>query len=254
MCHVRIKSLILVFMIAIMAGSCSLDFRIPSQKLQLQEHQLVSAPQPAPFQFQPVEGTQEQVLSDHAGERQKLIYNEIITVNQNPALQSMGESADLLAVLVTDVQDHMKQHVQLKRNDELIFEAPAGLPSPAMPLQALWTYDDHWALEILYADTETYAGRIYIDGESINDTMGYDDAFGLQLLAGEPFYFYYKEEGIGYSYAGKQYDLSYNEIPHYYCCGESMLNPVQAENMVAFFARKADAWYYVELGAFDNKP
>jgi len=254
MCHIRIKSTIFLLMIAVIAGSCSTDHNTPSQKLQLQEHQLTRAPEPAPFQFQPIEGTQEQVQADHAVERVEVIYNEIITVDLNPAMQSMGKTSDLLAVLVTEAHDRMKQHVQLKRNEEIIFEAPAGLPSPAMPLQALWTYDDHWALEILYADMETYSGQIYIDGKCINDTMGYEDAFGLQLLAGELFYFYQKDDIFGYSYAGQENDLSYNEISHYYCCGDSMLNPIQAEDMVAFFARKADNWYYVELGAFDNNP
>ena len=240
--------------IAMVIMSCTISARAPEKSLNLEEHQLINAPQPAPFQFQPIEGTQEQVQSEHAVERAQVVYNEIITVDLSPAMQSMGESNDLLAVLVTDVQDRMKQHVQLKRNDELIFEAPVGLPSPAIPLQALWTYDDHWALEILYADMETYAGRIYIDGGCINDTMGYEDAFGLQLMAGEPFYFFQKGSSFGYVYGGEEHNLGYDEIPHYYCCGETMLNPVQAKNMVAFFARKADTWYYVELGEFDTKP
>ena len=89
--------------IAMVIMSCTISARAPEKSLNLEEHQLMSAPQPAPFQFQPIEGTQEQVQSEHAVERAQVVYNEIITVDLSPAMQSMGESSGLLAVLVTDV-------------------------------------------------------------------------------------------------------------------------------------------------------
>ncbi len=44
--------------------------------------------------------------------------------------------------------------------------------------------------------------------------------------------------------------LGYDEIPHYNCCGESSLNPKIYPNLVAFFGRKGQAWYYTEIGVF----
>jgi hypothetical protein len=120
-----------------------------------------------------------------------------------------------------------------------------------LPLQGLWTYDGHWALEILFADTSTWAGQIYIDGELVNRAKGFDEAFGFQLLGGRPFFFYSREGHMGFSYDNQEVDLRYEEIPHYMCCGESSLNPVHAQNMTAFFARQETTWYYVELGVFE---
>ena len=86
----------------------------------------------------------------------------------------------------------------------------------------------------------------------MNALKGYDEAFGFQLLAGKPFYFYLRNGHVGYSYDGKEMELDYDEVPHYRCCGESVLNPVQARNMVAFFAVREKTWFYDELGAFDE--
>ena len=148
------------------------------------------------------------------------------------------------------VDDPLRQIVDLIRGDEIIFSTDAGLPSPALPQQGLWTYEDHWVLEILLAEDEIWMGEIFQDGELINDLMGYEEAFGFQLLAGEPFFFYQRNGQLGYSYAGQETDLPYDHIPHYRCCAEDTLNPVQAEQMVAFFAQQGELWFYLELGDF----
>ncbi len=224
----------------------------PAGNLQLEEHPLGGAPQLDPLTFQPIEGTQEQLLATHATDRAMTIPREVITVEGNPAISSLGESGDLVATLITATEGEPEQTVRLWRGDELIFETAAGLPSPAMPLQGLWTYGGHWALEILLADQDTWAGQVFIDGDLVNESQGYDEAFGLQLLAGRPFFFYLRNGHVGYSLDGQETDLDYTEIPHYRCCSESSLNPVQAQNMVAFFAARNQTWFYVELGDFDG--
>jgi hypothetical protein len=40
-------------------------------------------------------------------------------------------------------------------------------------------------------------------------------------------------------------------VIHYQCCSASALNPVQAQKMLAIFARRGEMWYYVEAGVFD---
>lgn len=245
---IKLFKLTLTVTFCIFLGGCAILSPKQAGTLKLEEHQLFGRPELTPLSFTPLDGTQAEILAKHTDERALSVINEVVTVEGSPAMSSLGESKDLQAVVVTASQGKPDQTVKLMRANEVIFQAPAGLPSPAVPVQALWTYDKHWALEILYADETTWAGKIYIDGTLINDQKGYDDAFGLQLLDGKPFFFYKRDGKIGYSYDGNETILGYNEIPHYFCCAETEYNPIQAENMVAFFAQKDNTWYYVELG------
>lgn len=244
------RIVVLVFFVIALNGCTLLPQRVST--LQLEEHQLSSAPELVPLGFDPLQDSQEEVLAKHASERALIVLNEVFTDNGNPAITSLGENAELKAVVVNATPGQPDQTVRLVRGDELVFEAPAGLPSPAVPVQALWTYDGHWALEILFTDETTWAGQIFIDGKLVNEEKGYDEAFGLQLLADKPFFLYMRDGHAGYSYDGKETDLDYSEIPHYRCCAETGINPLPAQNMVALFAAKNQEWFYVELGAFDK--
>lgn len=244
-----LSKIVVLVLFAIALSGCTL---LPQRAstLQLEEHQLTGAPELVPLGFEPLQGTQEEVLARHAIERGMIVSNETFPVDGNPAITSMGENTELEAIVVTTTQGQPDQSVRLLRGDELVFEAPAGFPSPVIPVQALWTYDGHWALEILFADETTWAGQIFINGVLVNEKKGYDEAFGLQLLADKPFFFYMRDGHAGYSYDGKETDLEFSEIPHYRCCAETEINPIPAQNMVAFFAVKDQEWFYVELGAF----
>jgi hypothetical protein len=245
----RLFSLLTItLLLGIMLCGCT---AAPAQNaLQLTETELSAAPSTDMRSFEPSQGTQEDVLAVHADEQAKAIVFEITDMDGNPAMTAKGDDTSLKSVMFTAAGDTPTQTVQVLRGDEVIFETPAGLPSPALPLQALWTYNDHWALEVLFSDATTWAGQVFIDGELVNAQKGYDEAFGLQLLAGKPFFFYMRDGHAGYSYDGKETDLDYSQIPHYNCCSESVTNPEPAENMVSFFALRDGTWYYVELGAF----
>ena len=238
----------LIILVLVFLGGCATPKTAGG--LQIEEYQLKEQPQVVPLTFEPVDGTQAEILAAHATERDAKITFEITAPEGSPMMGSQGEQKDLKAVVLTAVSGQPLQTVQLIRGSEVIFETPGGLPSPAVPVQALWTYGGHWALEVLYSDETTWAGRVFIDGEMVNEQKGYEEAFGLQLLDGKPFFFYKREGKIGYSYDGKETDLGYDEILHYYCCAETEMNPIPAEKMVAFFAKKGDVWYYVELGVF----
>jgi hypothetical protein len=233
-------------------SGCTPSATPPAGPLRLEEHELAGPPEIESRVFQPVDGAMEEVLAARAEERAAAIPHEVAMVEGGPAIASLGETSDLLAVMSTATEGLPEQTVTLYRDDEAIFETSAGMPSPALPLQGLWTYDGHWALEILFSDESAWAGRVFIDGELVNEVEGYDEAFGFQLLAGKPFYFYVRDGAVGYSYDGQGTDLGYSEVPHYRCCSESTLNPVQAQTMVAFFALRDATWFYVELGAFDR--
>jgi len=72
------------------------------------------------------------------------------------------------------------------------------------------------------------------------------------LLPGRPFTFSTVTGQLGYAYDGQETLLDYDQIPHYHCCGESSLNPLQAEQMVAFFGVQDGEWFYIELGDFSG--
>lgn len=218
----------------------------------LEEHRLQSPPDPDTGTFLPVDTTQEEVLSQHQDERQLSVINPVEFSDQVgvPVMTSLGPGEPLNAVLLTSEIDPPRQVAEVRKGDEVIFSVDAGLPSPALPLQSLWSYDGNWVLEIIFLEEDVFQGRIYQDGQLINDSKVYQDAYGFQLLAGKPFYFYQREGSLGYFYDGQETPLPYQEIPHYGCCSASTINPQPAENMVAFYARTGDDWYYVELGDF----
>jgi hypothetical protein len=240
---------VLVFLLSLALAACSPGPVQPAASIQLEEHALAAPPATDQVSFQPLDGSQEEILARHAAEREKAYRPTTTDVAGNPALLPNGEACNLVALLTTG-QNPPEQSVQVQLAGAPIFTAGAGLPSPLLPLRGLWCYGGHWALEVLFTNETMWAGQVYVDGELLNEAKGYDEAYGFQLLSGKPFYFYQKDGHTGYSYDGQETDLEYDQIPHYYCCGETALNPVQAEDMVAFFAQKGEDWYYVELGDF----
>ncbi len=238
------------------SGACQANSVSTGSVLTLDETPLQGPPNSDNGIFLPIGTTQEEVLGKHSEERERTVYNEFYQADGDvyPRTNSLGPGQELIAILGTSTTETYRQTVSILNGDENIFNVDAGLPSPALPLQGLWSYPDHWALEILYSDEETWQGRVYLDGELLNESLNYQEVFGFQLLEGKPFYFYQREDGLGYNYDGIETSLPYDEIPHYNCCSAYVINPIPAENMVAFFARTGDQWFYVELGDFSQEP
>jgi hypothetical protein len=248
--HIRAPLALLAVLTTSLVACEPSHLRLPGN-LVLEEHALTQPPESDPLSFHPLAGTQEEILAQHAVERSKIFPTAVSMVDDNPALRAPWDGGELVAVLLTAAGDPPLQSVQLSTDGRVVFAAPAGMPSPVLPLRGLWTYDGHWALEILFATPEVWTGQIFVDGELVNQEREYDEAFGFQMLSGKPFFFYRRGEHVGLSYDGQEADLEYDNIPHYLCCSEGVLNPTQAENMVAFFAQHGDTWYYVELGTFE---
>jgi hypothetical protein len=216
-----------------------------------EEHALTQAPSLEPLSFDPVEGTQQDVLARHAAQRERAFPDHSFFDESTPGLWAPWEGGRIEARVLTAEGDEPQQTIELAYRDWILFTTPAGLPSPALPLQGLWTHDGHWALEVLLTTPDTWAGQVFEDGELVNQGKGYDEAFGYQLLADRPFFFFQRNGVIGVEYDDQDAELGYTLVPHYRCCSESALNPVQAEEMVAFFAVRDGVWYFVELGAFE---
>jgi hypothetical protein len=193
----------------------------------------------------------EAVLALHAAERSKLIPDGSLLLDGHHAMRaSLG--GDRLTATEFWGTDASSGWVSVTRDDQQIYRIDVGMASPIAGLQGLWTYEDHWALETAYMTPDSFGGRLSVDGTLIVPRGGLDQAFDFQLMRGKPFYFLSKLDHIGYSYNGREIPAGYDEIPHYQCCSASVLNPLHADNMVAFFARRGDTWYYIEIGVFGD--
>jgi hypothetical protein len=219
--------------------------------LTLEEHALTGPPALEPLAFTPVEGTQAGILARHAALRADRLPVQLTTIDGLPAIRADEVDGTLVAKVVITNNETQEMEVELLDADRVVFTAPAGFPSPASPLQALWTYDGQWALEILLATPDEWKGQLYVSGQLVNEQYGYEEAFGSQLLDGKLFYFYQKDGTIGISYDGQDTPLGYSQLPHYQCCSGSAMNPQQAREMVAFFAERNGVWYHAEVGKFD---
>lgn len=151
--------------------------------------------------------------------------------------------------------------IEVLLDDKVIYTADGGKGNtPYYNLQGLWEYNDHWVLEHVYVTvtvdekgntTDNIIGQVVRDGVLLNKEYSYEEVFGFQLMKGKPFYFYKENGKIGISYEGQNFIMEFEEIPRYNCCSPAELNPRQSQNMVSFFARKGEIWYYVEIGVYE---
>lgn len=218
--------------------------------LSIEEHALVSQPTLDPLTFTPVQGTMADIMAVHAAELARTFPDNSLLVEGRFSLRTALGSDTLTATLNYDTSG-AAGWVTVSRNDTEIYRIDVGMGSPITPLRGLWVYDGHWFLETAYITAESIVGQLTRDGELLNASQGNSDVFGYQLLHGRPFYFFRRDARLGFFYNGHEVLAGYDEIPRYGCCSASEVNARQAQNMVAFFARRNQTWYYVEIGVFD---
>lgn len=235
--------------------------------LTLEEYALEGPPQVEPLTFRPVQGTQEEILAKHRAEREKHFPDNSFFDDRRFALRTEMGDRELVAREDTN-QAGTESWVTITDNGEEIYRISTGSGSPVLsPLRGLWANEEEWVLETAYIhqrdethtqDGETVdvvfiepIGQISQDGELLNERYDYEEMFGFQLMAGKPFYFFKQGGVIGFSYDKEAILAGYDEVLHYGCCSLGILNPIHAQNMVAFFARRGVVWYYVEIGNYD---
>lgn len=154
---------------------------------------------------------------------------------------------------------YLKEAVQVMKGDQVIYTTQPSDASPIDPLRGLWTYGDyHWVLEYARVDnaagpdnsiSSNVTGQIVLDGELLNETRGYQEAFGFQLLNGKPFYFFQRDGQIGVAFGDDEETLlGYEQIPHYQCCSGAEENPRLYAGGVTFFATRGGTNFYVAIG------
>ena len=190
-------------------------------------------------------------MKRHESERK-----DIVRYEEAPLFQEKVLTA------VTNINLIAEATVEVRLDDEVILSVPAGDFSYSAAMDAVfgvWVHGEHWYMEMAHVAYETEGnsfkgitqGEIFRSGESLSELFGYDETFGFQLLAGEPFFIFRKGDEFGLNYAGEEVMLGFDEVAHHYCCGFSLYNPTHYENMVAFFASRDGKRYYVEAGVFE---
>ena len=190
------------------------------------------------------------VMKRHESERKDLVHYEEAPLFQEKVLTA-----------VTNINLIAEATVEVRLDDEVILSVPAGDFSYSAAMDAVfgvWVHGEHWYMEMAHVAYETEGnsfkgitqGEIFRSGESLSQLFGYDETFGFQILAAEPFYFFKKGGEIGLNYAGEEVLLGVDEVARHYCCGFSLYNPTHYENMVGFFASREGKRYYVEAGVF----
>jgi hypothetical protein len=252
----------LAVLLIVMLAGCSAVHETPAPippELSIEEHTLTRRPEAEYTQLYFAESTPEGILAKHAGDREQSVYimdQACMVGNQFGQCVAVGN--DQFTALGDSGSVGDRVSVTVARNGSPIYNIPAGVISPINSVQGLWVYGNHWALETAYVTTHQTGneidsqatGQISMDGQLINKQYGYQEAFGFQTMHGKPFYFFKRHGKIGISYNSVEILLGYAEVLHYGCCSGATLNPRVAQNMVAYFARKGNTWYYVEIGVF----
>ena len=162
--------------------------------------------------------------------------------------------------LLTAVQSYNRNSSQswgiVQRNGTEIYRISTGPASPLESLRGLWSYDNHWVLEVapitekkignngIEVDTK---GQLVEDGRSLNNQYGYEEAFNFQTLGGRPFYFFQKNGKIDAWYDGQVVPLGYDAISHYGCCSAAQRNPRMFTNLIVFFGSRGPTDYFVQI-------
>lgn len=136
-------------------------------------------------------------------------------------------------------QEGGKTIVRVYRNDLPIYQTSSDVVHVRPPLYGLWTYGDHWAVEVL--------DSISIDGQAVNSLYNYQKSYEFSLLAGIPVYFFEKDGRLGLNFNGQPVLLDGQSTPHYQCCSGAMDNPRKNGRVLIFFIQKGVEWYYVEV-------
>ncbi len=255
----RFSSIVFYMLSSFMFSDKAPESPFLSPGVSVEEHELENTPQVDPLTFVPVQGSQEDILKEHEQERLKRFPDNLTMDQGRSAMWAAWKSGRLIA-RETWNQANDRIDVDVVFGEQTLYFAELGAPNPIQYIQGLWTYNGHWVLETVGTSRQgesqdglegAGSGQIIRDEGSLNEKYGYEEAFGFQLIRGKPFYFFREEGRIGFVYDGQEFMPGYSQIPHYGCCSAAEMNPIHAENMVAFFAQRDGRWYYVEIGVFN---
>lgn len=140
------------------------------------------------------------------------------------------------------VEMHDMQHYALLQDGVAIYSHTTP-PRSDIPVYNLTEWEGQWVLEI--------HDEVIIDGDSFNEQQGYTRVFNWRVVHGQLFYFFEQDGRVRISYGGETLTQTYKEIVHNQCCEPAVCNVQTYADMVAFYALRRDAWFYVEMGVYE---
>lgn len=175
-----------------------------------------------------------------------------------PGREPYAYVGDQLLFIESTSTAHQQGLISVYLDDKLAYQTEMHPVSTYGTLDGPWSYNGHWAFVLLDAKLDDnqenwkMINRVVQDGQDLNTIKGYEQSFQFAVLNERPFFFYQKNGKIGISFDGQEMAANYDEIPHYNCCSPALLNPRVSMNMVWFFAKRGDDWYYVEAYVPDD--
>ncbi|MEM5773897.1 MAG: hypothetical protein AAGU05_02760 [Anaerolineaceae bacterium] len=200
--------------------------------LTMESYPIVAASQDSPGHFEFEARVPAAVLARRAGLRGDALPAGSLSIT------SAGR-----AVTVTEEVDSIDHHYAVVSVDgREAFRYSLLQHAGSTPIYGLWDWAGRWALEV--------NGALVVEGELYNHKAGYREIFNFRMLAGKPFFFFFKEGRTGIFYDGQTWPGLFDEIFHGACCEPAIANPRGNDAMLWFYARQQDWWHYVELGPF----
>jgi putative hemolysin len=221
--------------------------KLTADMLVIETYELTGAPDMETLQFTSVQGRKftasDFEISTPFPSRQ---------LDGTPLKFSVTLNGDTIIAEENNQACNFESCITVTRNSKEIFQTDAGGISPISALQNLWAYDDHWVLETnLFLTDKPFNGQIFVDGTSLDQQYGYEEAFNFQTIDGHPFYFFRRNGKVDAWFDGQEISLGYDDVPHYRCCSESALNPRARQGAVLFFGTIGDTWYFARILAPD---
>jgi hypothetical protein len=147
-------------------------------------------------------------------------------------------------VIVTDGFGDRGHELLVEINGRITFTQVLEGMGDCLGKTGILTWDDkHWGL-----NTEE---DVIIDGELVSHMNNYIEAYGLLVVNGKPTYLFSQGQTIMINHNGGVAPLNFTEIKHpcYPVYQEYPCHPDigSLSNILYFFARKDNLWYYVEL-------
>lgn len=131
------------------------------------------------------------------------------------------------------------EHVEIINSDQDVIFSFAIYTEPMHSTKNFLNWNGHWVWVL--------RDFVIIDGEIINESLGFQEIFYWRLIDDKPSYFFRKDGRVGFSFSGKIYPLDYQNIAVYMCCGYAVNNPQIEGNSARFFGERDGVWYYVVL-------
>ena len=180
-----------------------------------------------------------EVVLEYGKDEAYLILNDAIHQwsysHQDPGFPPIIYQGEVLWIRADKEWDH----VQIINSDQEVKFSFAIYSEPMYSTRNFLIWNGHWVWVL--------RDFVIVDGEILNEVLGFQEIFYWRLINGKPAYFFRKDGRAGFSFDGKIYPLEYQNIAVYMCCGYSVNNPSIENNSARFFAERDGVWYYVVL-------